>query len=254
VAETRTGHRAEHAETRTRAEAAPKGGGKKYAGLTGMQWGIVGVVTIAGIGFILWRNSRKKTAAASASASATTTTSTAQPTGSCDDGSTVECGGLCPDGTSPSGCSSITNSTLQTELGDLESQLAQGGGGSGGGGYYTGSGGTPATTAAPAAPAAATTAKTTTSTAAKAGAISNLQASGVGKTTAKVAWNKAANATSYSYKVMPAADYPSGPVTKSGTVTGTSVSLSGLKSGTTYNFGVQGLPGGPGDNIHFTTT
>ena len=247
-------------EPRTAPSAAPRpkaGQGKKYAGLTGAQWGIGGVVVLGIVGVVLIV--RKRKAAASSAATMTATANTAQATGSCADGSTVPCGGLCPDGTAPSGCSSISNSTLQTELGDLESQLAQGGGSAGGGGGYT-SGGTPAAASANTVTgtvgAVATTAKTTTPTApaagAKAGAISNLQASRVGATTATVSWNKASNASQgYAWRLT---NLKTGAVIKSGNTMSTSVPLTGLPSKTSFNFGVQGLPGGPGDNIHFTTT
>lgn len=248
-------------EPRTAASPRPKASqGPKHAGLTTSQWGIVGVGLAGVAGIILIVRKRK---ASSAASSATTTANTAQATGSCADGSTVPCGGLCPDGTAPSGCSTISNSTLQTELGDLESQLAQGGGSGGGGGLT--SGGTPAPASAATttgttgttgtSTATATTAKTTTSTApaaAKAGAISNLQASKVGSTTATVSWNKAANASQgYAWRVT---NLKTGDVTHSGNTMSTSVNLTGLGSKTSFNFGVQGLPGGPGDNIHFTTT
>jgi hypothetical protein len=79
-------------------------------------------------------------------------------------------------------------------------------------------------------------------TAAKAGAISNLQQSG-----STVRWNAASGATGgYAIRIT-------GPQSKSATVKATSYSLAGLKKGS-YNFGIQGLPGGPGDNIHVTVS
>ena len=64
-----------------------------------------------------------------------------------------------------------------------------------------------------------------------------------------MSWNKAPNATGYAYKVTQMI----GKDVKSGTIASTSVSLSGLHPGWEYYFGVQALPGGPGNNIHFTT-
>jgi hypothetical protein len=82
-----------------------------------------------------------------------------------------------------------------------------------------------------------------------AGAISNLQATGVTSSSFSVHWNPAANAKQ-GYKWV-----TSGPgVSKAGSGSGTSTSVSGLKAKTTYNFGIQALPGGPGNNIHVTTT
>jgi hypothetical protein len=83
-----------------------------------------------------------------------------------------------------------------------------------------------------------------------AGAISNLQASGITSTSAKITWNPASNATGgYAYKVTEM----NGTLVKSATTKSTSVALSGLHKGWTYNFGVQALPGGAGNNIHFST-
>jgi len=115
---------------------------------------------------------------------------------------------------------------------------------------------TPVTTTAPAGGSGSTTTATAPAPAAvHAGAISNLQASGVTKSSATIRWNPDANNKGgYAYSVMKASNWPKGPAVKSGVTTGTSVTVSGLQSKTTYNFGVQGLPGGPGDNIHFTTT
>jgi cytoskeletal protein RodZ len=247
--------------TATRAARPARGGRgaqQKHAGLTRNQWIGVGVVGLVAVGILIYIKRKQAENAAAQSSTTTAATAASSGTGTCDDGSTVPCGGLCADGTSPSGCDQSGElSTLQTELGDLESALAQGQGGGGSGGVST----TPVqTTTPPATPTTSTTSTastsstgtTATATAAKAGAISNLQASGVGTTTAKVSWNKAANATQgYAYKVT---DLSSNSVVKSGNTTGTSVSLTGLKAKTGYNFGVQGLPGGPGDNIHFTTT
>ena len=89
--------------------------------------------------------------------------------------------------------------------------------------------------------AAAASAKT-----APAGAISNLQAQ-VSGTSATVRWNPASGASQgYSYVLSEL----NGVVTHKDTTHATSVSFSNLHKGWTYNFGIQGLPGGPGDNIH----
>jgi hypothetical protein len=83
--------------------------------------------------------------------------------------------------------------------------------------------------------------------AAGAGAISNLQPSAVTRTSFTVRWNPAHGAThGYAYNVTQL----NGKSVKKGTTKTTSVSVTGLHPGFTYNFGVQALPGGPGDNIH----
>jgi hypothetical protein len=83
-----------------------------------------------------------------------------------------------------------------------------------------------------------------------AGAISNLAAT-VSGTTATIHWNTVpAPAAGYSYVMSEV----SGTIVKKDTLTqfATSVSIPGLKHGTTYNFGIQALPGGAGNNIHIT--
>jgi hypothetical protein len=89
-------------------------------------------------------------------------------------------------------------------------------------------------------------------TAAKtAGPISGLTSSAVTKTSFKASWNAASNATGgYSYAVR---DLASHTQVTAGTTRATSVTVSGLKSGVDYNFGIQGLPGGAGANIHVRT-
>lgn len=102
--------------------------------------------------------------------------------------------------------------------------------------------------AAPTTPA--TPATTTPKTTSPAGAISNLQAT-VSGTTANVKWNTVpAPAQGYSYVMSEV----SGAIVKKGPLTqfATSISFPGLKHGTTYNFGIQALPGGAGNNIHIT--
>jgi hypothetical protein len=92
-----------------------------------------------------------------------------------------------------------------------------------------------------------TTTTSSASTSKAAGPISNLQAYSVTKTGFTAKWNPASGATGgYSYEVKEL----DGTVVKKATTTSTGFSVSGLHSGWTYNVGVQGLPGGPGDNIH----
>lgn len=81
-----------------------------------------------------------------------------------------------------------------------------------------------------------------------AGAISNLAATpNASGFTAH--WNPAPNVSQgYAWQVT------GGGITKSDTTKSTSVSVGGLKAKTVYNFGIQALPGGPGNNIHVTTT
>jgi hypothetical protein len=81
-----------------------------------------------------------------------------------------------------------------------------------------------------------------------AGAISNLQAT-VSGTTANIRWNSApAPSQGYEYVMSEL----NGTVTKKGNLgkSATSISIGGLHKGWTYNFGIQGLPGGDGNNIH----
>jgi hypothetical protein len=77
-----------------------------------------------------------------------------------------------------------------------------------------------------------------------AGAISNLTVTASG-TTVSARWNPAKGATGgYKWALT-------GPSTHSGTTKSTSTSVTGVKAGT-YNFGIQALPGGPGNNEHVT--
>lgn len=210
----------------------PKPPGKQYLGLSRNQWFLVGGVFVAAVGYLLWRRHQAaKTSSTTASTSASTAALTA----------------------------------LEDELAQLQGAgFGASGGGSGGGyGGYAGTVPAPSTTAATPAgtpvslsgavsstTTATTAAAPATSTTPKAGAISNLQSGNVTTTTARISWNPTTNASQgYAYKVTQL----NGVVVKSGNTSSTSVSLSGLHPGFTYNFGVQGLPGGPGDNIHFTT-
>jgi hypothetical protein len=86
-------------------------------------------------------------------------------------------------------------------------------------------------------------------TPAHAGAISNLRISGVTSSGFKATWNPVSNATQgYSWGVT----QMNGVKVKSGTTKATSVSVSGLHTKYEYNFGIQALPGGPGNNEHVT--
>jgi len=233
--------------------AAPPAKGKR---MTRNQWLLTGGIAIAaGLAFYLWR--RSKSNAASTAAASTVPSSAGAGSGTCPDGSSVPCGGLCPDGSAPAGCDQSGElSTLQTEIGQLQSALGQGANGGGSGGVAT----TPVTPnpTTPATPIPATTTSpaatsgggTATATKTTAGPISNLQAS-AGSTTAKVSWHAAAGATAYSWILRDLHDHTQ---VKAATTVATSVSLGGLKAKTSYNFGVQGLPGGPGNNVQFTTT
>ena len=86
----------------------------------------------------------------------------------------------------------------------------------------------------------------TTTTAPKAaGAISNLRVTGYAPNGVSFAWNAATGATGgYSWALT------GNGITKTGKTTATHVSVSGLNKPGVYNFGIQALPGGPGNNIH----
>jgi len=125
---------------------------------------------------------------------------------------------------------------------------SQGGTGGSGGGVTgsgsdtgsTGSGDTSSGTGGTPAPAPASAPKA-------AGAISNLQSYNVTKSGFSARWNKAAGATGgYRYIVTQL----NGAHVHEGVTRSTSVSISNLHPGWTYNFGIQALPGGPGNNIH----
>jgi hypothetical protein len=212
---------------------AGKPPGKKILGMNRTTVIIFAVALVGAGAWFLWKKHQASTAAAATS----TTTPTTDTSGT---------------GTDDSGDLSAIQSELEQLLAS-EGTAGAGAGSAGGGGTTTT---TPVTTPVASGPPASTTPTTSTgstataTTAKTAGAISNLQATSVGKTTAKVSWNKAANATGYSYRVT----QMNGKLIKSGETTATSVSLSGLTSKYEYNFGVQALPGGPGDNIHFTTS
>jgi hypothetical protein len=93
-----------------------------------------------------------------------------------------------------------------------------------------------------------TTTGTGTSGLAGAGPISNLQPKSQTATSVTMGWNKSAGASGgYAWTLT------GNGASKSGKTTRTSVTVTGLKKGT-YNFSVQGLPGGAGDNYHVTIT
>jgi hypothetical protein len=217
----------------------PGKGGKKYAGLTRNQWIITGGVFVAVLAYLLWKRHQ-------ASAAAASQTPTSAGSNECTDanGNPVDCGEL----------TAQELAAIQNQLDQLAGQAGGGGtggaGSSGGGTTDSGTGTTTTTSPAPGTPTSAGGATATKTAAKTAGAISGLTSSAVTKTSFKVSWHAAANATSYAYIVR---DLASHTQVKSGTTTATSVTVSGLKSGVDYNFGVQGLPGGPGDNIHVRT-
>jgi hypothetical protein len=218
--------------------------GKKILGMSRGQAAGLGVVALIGIGYLIYR-ARKNSAAAAAASTSTAST--------CPDGSTPDSNGNCPQSSDDF---SGALETLQSEIAALQGSGAGGGGSDGSAGTVAGSTGT--TTTAPTtgtttttAPAAGTTTAAAPKAAAAAGPISNLRATSTGTTSFTVAWNAAQGATGgYAYIVRDLATHTQ---VKAGTVHGTSVSVSGLKSGTDYNFGVQGLPGGAGNNLHVRT-
>lgn len=227
--------------------APPKPGeGKKYLGLTRQQLLIVGGVFVVALGYLWWRN--KQASAASSQ------TPTSAGSNECTDanGNPVDCGEL----------TAQELAAIQNQLDQLQGQAGGSSGGSSGGGYSipdmsgaTGAAtGTSTTTANPAGTPTSSSGTTSsgTATAAKtAGAITGLASSAVTKTSFKASWNAASNATGgYSYAVR---DLASHTQVTAGTTRATSVTVSGLKSGVDYNFGIQGLPGGAGANIHVRT-
>jgi Fibronectin type III domain len=220
--------------------------GKKILGMSRGQAIGLGVVAVGGIIFLIWR-ARKNAAAAAASTSTAST---------CPDGSTPDANGNCPqDSTDFSGALE----TLQSEIAALQGAGAGGGGSDGSAGTVAGSTGTsttaPATgTTTTTAPAtgATTTAAPKPASAAAAGPIANLRVTSTGTTSFTVAWNAAQGATGgYSYIVRDLASHTQ--VGSAHTTKATSATVTGLKSGTDYNFGIQALPGGAGNNLHVRT-
>lgn len=98
------------------------------------------------------------------------------------------------------------------------------------------------------APPATTTTPPPTSTT-KAGSISGLTAKG-GTTSAAFSWHAASNASQGYHYVL---TKPGGAVEREGNTSSTSIQLNSIPKGVTYNFGIQALPGGAGDNIHVKT-
>lgn len=89
---------------------------------------------------------------------------------------------------------------------------------------------------------------TSGSSPAKAGAISNLEVTGYNHTGVSFAWNAATGVTQgYAWKLT---SVDGQGITISGNTNATHVSVNGLTKAGVYNFGIQGLPGGPGNNIH----
>lgn len=229
--------------TATRPPRAP---GKTYAGLTRNQWLITGGVFVAVLGYIIWKRRQAGSAAA-------TTAPTNQGSNACTDanGNPVDC-----------------NEQFAQELAAMQNALDQLGAGSGAGGSTGGGGfGTTGTSGATNGTASGTTttqpaATPTTSTGSTAasggtatktktaGPVTGLSASAVTKTSFRASWHAAANAQSYRYVVR---DLASHSQVSDGQTSGTSVTVSGLRSGVDYNFGIQALPGGLGDNIHVRT-
>ena len=153
------------------------------------------------------------------------------------------------------GQSSISSNNGASTYGSGSGRYA--GTGSGSSGVYSmapaASSTAPAVSTPSSSPAPAATASTAPAPAkVSAGPISNLQAYSVTSTSAVIKWNPDKNNTQgYAWACTPTSGKGA---SKKGNTTATSVTVSGLTAKTTYNFGVQGLPGGAGNNIHFTTT
>ena len=221
--------------------APPGKGGKKYAGLTRNQWIITGGVFIAVLAYLLWKRHQ-------ASAAAASQTPTSAGSNECTDanGNPVDCGEL----------TAQELAAIQNQLDELAGQAGgggSGGGSSGGGTTDSGTGTTTTTSPAPGTPTSAGGATATKTAAKTAGPVTGLSApaSGITKTSFRAQWQAATGATGgYAYIVR---DLASHKQVTSGTTRAVTVTVSGLKPGTDYNFGVQALPGGPGDNIHVRT-
>lgn len=81
--------------------------------------------------------------------------------------------------------------------------------------------------------------------------IINLHATRVGKTSFGVRWSASYAPGGYAYIVRDLNTHTQiGPLRHTRLL---SVSVYGLRPNEEYNFGIQGLPGGPGTNIHITT-
>lgn len=98
-------------------------------------------------------------------------------------------------------------------------------------------------------PATTTTTTPPPTSTTKAGSISGLTAKG-GTTSAAFSWHAASNASQGYHYVL---TKPGGAVEREGNTSSTSIQLNSIPKGVTYNFGIQALPGGAGDNIHVKT-
>jgi len=235
-------------EARPAAGTARPPQGKKILGMSRGQAIGLGVVALGGLAFLIWRARKNAQAAQQAQQAAT-----------CPDGSTPDANGNCPQNSQDY---SGAIDTLQSEIAALQGAMAGGSAGGAAGGI-SGATGTPTTvdgttgaTGAPA-PASAPASAGPSGPPAKAppaaaGPVSNLQITSTGTTGFAARWNAAQGATGgYEYIVRDLATHQQvgGPHQTRGTI----AVVSGLKSNTDYNLGVQGLPGGPGANIHVRT-
>lgn len=84
----------------------------------------------------------------------------------------------------------------------------------------------------------------------QAGPVINLHAIRAGKTSFAVRWNASYSPNGYAYIVR---NLNTHEEVRSGYTRMLSVSIYGLHPNTEYNFGIQGLPGGRGSNIHIMT-
>lgn len=228
----------------------PRGGqGGKILGLSRGQAIGVGLVGLVVVGYLLYR-ARKNAAAQQASTAST---------GGCPDGSAPDANGNCPQGSQDF---SGALETLQSEIADLQGAMAGAGAGGSGGGTVDGTGAgsvgaaTGTSTVPPTSSPATTTSPTTPGAAAKApvsaGPIAGLAVSQTGTTSFTVHWQPATGATGgYSYVVRDLATHTQ--VGQPHHTTLTSATVTGLKRGTDYNFGLQALPAGPGTNLHVRT-
>lgn len=90
-----------------------------------------------------------------------------------------------------------------------------------------------------------------TGNATQAGPVINLHTTRVGKTSFAARWSASYAPEGYAYIVRDLNTHTQiGPLRHTRLL---SVSIYGLRPGDSYNFGIQGLPGGPGANIHITT-
>ena len=216
----------------TQASAPSRGKGRKILGMSQGQLLIVLAVALVGGGYLLWRHRKSAQQAQQ------------QATSACPDGSAPDANGNCvQSGQDWSGAIS----TLQTEIADLQGAMAGAGGAGGGSGTVGGSTGT--STVPPAGTSPPSITPPGTNGGGKgwtpAGPISNLRVTGYSRTGVSFAWNPASGATQgYAWGVSGQG------ITKKGNTSATHVSVTGLTKPGVYNFGIQALPGGPGNNIH----